>query len=145
MNSTSTDTPMARRKVPIQARAELKVRAVLDAADRVLASDGAAALGTKRLAQDAGVSVGTVYNWFADKEAIAEALAVRYWEELSEWVARVGDGCEAGTVEDPLGEAIDALADGFRARPGFLALWFGGLRSERVRDVTRPLRIAVAD
>ncbi len=39
---------------------------------------------------------------------------------------------------------IDALAAGFRARPGFLALWYGGLRSERVREVTRPTRGAIA-
>jgi hypothetical protein len=36
------------------------------------------------------------------------------------------------------------LIAGFRARPGFLALWYGGLRSERVRDATRPTRTAIA-
>jgi hypothetical protein len=35
---------------------------------------------------------------------------------------------------------IDGLAQGFRSRPGFLALWFGGLRTERVRNATRPAR-----
>jgi Tetracyclin repressor-like, C-terminal domain len=39
---------------------------------------------------------------------------------------------------------IDALAAGFRSRPGFLALWYGGLRTEQVRDVTRPVRFAIA-
>jgi AcrR family transcriptional regulator len=136
-------TSSSLRKLPTQARAEQKVRAVLDAADRLLAAEGASALGTKRLAQDAGVSVGTVYNWFADKQAIAEALALRYWQELSDLVAGVAESAEAGAVEDPLGETVDVLAAGFRARPGFLALWFGGLRTERLRDVTRPQRVAV--
>jgi hypothetical protein len=39
---------------------------------------------------------------------------------------------------------LEALADGFRDRPGFLALWFGGLRSERVRDATRETRTAIS-
>ncbi len=39
---------------------------------------------------------------------------------------------------------LDALAAGFRARPGFLALWYGGLRTEQVRDATRPTRSAIA-
>ncbi len=36
------------------------------------------------------------------------------------------------------------LAAGFRARPGFLALWYGGLRTEQVRDRTRDARQAIA-
>jgi hypothetical protein len=38
---------------------------------------------------------------------------------------------------------LDTLAAGFRARPAFLALWYGGLRSPRVRDATRPTRTAI--
>ena len=52
---------------------------------------------------------------------------------------------DTSTLEDdPVGELLDVLAAGFRARPGFLALWFGGLRTERLRDVTRPYRTEVA-
>jgi hypothetical protein len=39
---------------------------------------------------------------------------------------------------------LDVLVAGFLARPGFLALWFGGLRTEAVRDATRPTRTAIA-
>jgi hypothetical protein len=39
---------------------------------------------------------------------------------------------------------VDSLAAGFRARPGFLALWFDGLRTERLREATRPVRERVA-
>ena len=39
---------------------------------------------------------------------------------------------------------LEALSGGFRARPGFLALWYGGLRTERIRDSTRPAREAIA-
>jgi AcrR family transcriptional regulator len=93
-----------------------------------------------RVAEAAGASIGTLYHWFPDKEAIAEALALRYWGELADVVAAVADDIEAGLDEDPVDVVIDALAAGFRERPGFLALWYGDLRSEQIRDATRPTR-----
>src|SRR4051812_30931868 len=122
------------RRAPLQARSRDRVAGFLDAADSLLAEDGAAALSTVRVAEAAGASIGTLYHWFPDKEAIIEALALRYWDELAVILDGVTQSIECARVEDPVSQVIDSLADGFRARPGFLALWFGGLRSERVRD-----------
>jgi AcrR family transcriptional regulator len=132
------------RHAPIRPRGQDTVERLLAAADRLLAREGAAALTTTRVAEEGGMSVGTVYNWFPDKESIAEALALRYWSELADVLAQVAESAEAGTLADPVGAGLDALAAGFRARPGFLALWFGGLRTERLRDATRPYREEVA-
>jgi AcrR family transcriptional regulator len=132
------------RREPTQQRGKDRVQRVLDAADELLATDGAQALGTKQVAAAAGISIGSLYFWFPDKEAIAEALALRYWRELADLVAAVADAAEHGSLEDPVGATLDALAAGFRTRPGFLALWFGGLRTEALRDATRPLREEVA-
>jgi len=132
------------RHVPTQARSRERLRRVLDAADHVLISDGAGAFTTTRIAEVAGVPVGSVYRYFPDKEAIVEALATRYWSEFADLVAAAAHADEQSPVRDPAGAVLDALAAGFRARPGFLALWYGGLRSERVRDVTRPTRDAIA-
>ncbi|MCW2968121.1 MAG: TetR family transcriptional regulator, partial [Solirubrobacteraceae bacterium] len=63
-----------------------------------------------------------------------------YWGELAAMVAGIADDSEAGLDEDPVDVVIDALAAGFRERPGFLALWYGDLRSEQIRDATRPTR-----
>jgi AcrR family transcriptional regulator len=116
---------------------------VLDAADRLLAREGAAALTTTRVAEASGISIGSLYQYFPDKEAIAEALALRYWNEFEGVVAGVAEVDEREGLEDPVGAVIEALAAGFRARPGFLALWYGGLRTEQVRDATRPTRTAM--
>jgi AcrR family transcriptional regulator len=128
------------RRAPVQARSRDRVARFLDAADALLAQEGAAALNTVRVAEAAGASIGTLYHWFPDKEAIIEALALRYWDELAEILEGVARQLASEPEEDPVSRVIDALAEGFRARPGFLALWFGGLRSERVRDATRPGR-----
>jgi AcrR family transcriptional regulator len=132
------------RHAPTQARSRERLRRVLDAADQVLSTDGADAFTTTRIAQVAGVPVGSVYRYFPDKEAIVEALATRYWAEFADLVAAAADADEQSPLDDPLGAVLDALAAGLRARPGFLALWFGGLRTERIRDATRPTRNAIA-
>jgi AcrR family transcriptional regulator len=132
------------RNVPIQARSRERLRRVLDAADEVLARDGADAFTTTRIAQVAGVPVGSVYRYFPDKEAIVEALATRYWSEFADLVASAAARDEESPLPDPAGGVLEALAAGFRGRPGFLALWYGGLRTERIRDATRPTREAIA-
>jgi AcrR family transcriptional regulator len=132
------------RRAPTQKRARDRVERILDAADRLLAAEGAEALGTKQVAAAAGISIGSLYFWFPDKESIAEELALRYWSELSDLVAGVAEATETGELADSVAEVLDALAAGFRGRPGFLALWFGGLRTERLRDATRPYRDEVA-
>ena len=131
------------RNAPMQARSRERLRRVLDAADEVLAAEGPAAFTTTRVAEAAEVSIGSVYRFFPDKEAIVEALAVRYWSDFEDLVAGVAEADEAQPLDDPVGAVLEVLAAGFRARPGFLALWYGGLRSERVRNATRPTRTAV--
>ena len=130
--------------MPTQARSRERLRLVLDAADEVLASKGAAAFTTNRIAEAAGIPVGSVYRYFPDKEAIVHALAVRYWSDFEDLVAAAAETDERDPLSDPGSVVLDALAAGFRARPGFLALWYGGLRTEAVRDATRPTRGAIA-
>src|ERR1700728_2333522 len=150
MNSVSSRLPIMSatieqlRRAPARPRGQDTVERLLASAARLLPREGAAALATTRVAEEAGMSVGTVYNWFPDKESIAEALALRYWRELADLLADVAEAAESGALKDPVGAGLDAIAPGFRGRPGFLALWFGGLRTERLRDVTRPYRDEVS-
>ncbi|MEA2214012.1 MAG: hypothetical protein QOF83_3960 [Solirubrobacteraceae bacterium] len=132
------------RNVPRQARSRERLGRVLDAADGILSREGAPAFTVARIATAAGVPVGSVYHYFVDKEAIVEALALRYWSDFEDLVAGVAEADECDPLSGPVATVLQALAAGFRARPGFLALWFGGLRTERVREITRPTRTAIA-
>jgi AcrR family transcriptional regulator len=132
------------RNPPIQSRSRERLRRVLDAADELLAREGAEAFTTTRIAETAGVPIGSVYRFFGDKEAIVEALAIRYWRDFDDLVAGMADADAREPLADPAGAVLEALAAGFRARPGFLALWYGGLRTERIRDSTRQARTAIA-
>jgi AcrR family transcriptional regulator len=131
------------RRVPQQPRSLKRALSVLEVADDLLASEGTEALTTTRIAETAGISVGSLYRYFPDRETIIEALATAYWSDLLNLVEGVAEAEESQPTGDPTDAIIDALAAGFRARPGFLALWFGGLRTERVRDITRPVRTKV--
>lgn len=59
------------RKQPIQGRSTATVEAIVEAAIRILRADGWARLTTTRVAERAGVSVGSLYQYFPNREAIA--------------------------------------------------------------------------
>jgi len=75
--------PLSPRKSPLQARSQHLVGAILQAAIRVLERDGAAAFTTVRVAAMAGVSVGSLYQYFPNKEAILFRLQTDEWEATS--------------------------------------------------------------
>ena len=65
------------RRKPRQARAQATVDSILEAAAQVLQRGGVDAFNTNAVAERAGVSVGTLYQYFRDKDAILVAVAQR--------------------------------------------------------------------
>jgi AcrR family transcriptional regulator len=74
------------RKTPRQARAAATLDAMFEATIQVLVTDGPHRLTTTRVAQRAGVSVGTMYQYFPHKQALFYALNERYLDVLAEKV-----------------------------------------------------------
>src|SRR6059058_2834641 len=80
------------RKWPQQARSTELVAAILDAAIQVLAKEGAQRFTTARVAEKAGVSVGSLYQYFPNKAAILFRLQSDEWRQTShQWAAILGD------------------------------------------------------
>lgn len=96
---------LAPRKRPRQTRAEVTVDAIFEATIQLLLVDGPQRLTTTRVAQRAGVSVGTMYQYFPHKQALIYALNERYLEALAE---RIETACltQHGA---PLHSMIEAL------------------------------------
>ncbi|MBA4011474.1 MAG: TetR/AcrR family transcriptional regulator [Phenylobacterium sp.] len=67
--------PERKRRTPRQARAESTIKVILDATLQLLEAEGAERLTTNHIAARAGVSIGTVYQYFRDKDDILAALA----------------------------------------------------------------------
>jgi len=72
------------RKTPIQARSAATVDAIAKAAIQVLLSDGGHRLTTTRVAERAGVSVGTMYQYFPHKQALLYAVVQQHMAEYVE-------------------------------------------------------------
>lgn len=80
-------SPLQPRKTPVQARSTDTVDAILDATLQVLASVGKEQLTTTRVAQRAGVSVGTLYQYFPNKVSLLQACLRRHMDEVTSGIA----------------------------------------------------------
>jgi AcrR family transcriptional regulator len=137
-------SPPARR-VPQQDRSRALVERVLDAAERQLGAEGGGALTTTRLAAEAGVSVGSLYQYFPDTAAIVTALATRHMDAFEALMDDLVAEAAPGAWTDPAGALLDLFAARYRAEPGYRALWFGPHLTEELREADRRNKRALAD
>lgn len=70
------------RKLPTQARAKATVEVIVEAAARILVRHGFEGMTTNRVAEKAGVSVGSLYQYFPNKESLVAELERRHHAEL---------------------------------------------------------------
>ena len=117
------------RKRPRQARAAATLDAIFEATIQLLVAIGPQRLTTTRVAQRAGVSVGTMYQYFPHKQALIYALNERYLDVLAEKIEIMCRSTSGATLD----EMVEALiATYWRAK------------AERA-DVTRALYRSVAE
>ena len=90
------------RKSPVQARSMASVEAILEATIQVLLSEGKERLTTTRVAWRAGVSVGTLYQYFPNKSALLQAALKRHLAEVSEAIDR--------TCREQRGHTLEQMA-----------------------------------
>lgn len=99
------------RKTPVQARSNVSVDAILKATVQVLLGVGNEKLTTTRVAARAGVSVGTLYQYFPNKSALLRAALRLHVEEI---VAEVDKVCIVQRGQ-PVEQMAEALAVAFLA------------------------------
>jgi AcrR family transcriptional regulator len=87
------------RKQPKQARSAELVAAILDAAVRVLAKEGAQRFTTARVAEKAGVSVGSLYQYFPNKAAILFRLQSDEWGQTTELLRGILEDAQKPPLE----------------------------------------------
>jgi AcrR family transcriptional regulator len=109
----SVDNPL--RKTPSQTRALRTIDTLFEAATRILASEGEAGFTTNRIAERAGFSIGTLYQYFPSKEAIVVALVRRHRDRVLRELDVMLDRCVAGDygVEDALRMYLRHIVDAF--------------------------------
>jgi AcrR family transcriptional regulator len=105
---TRQTAPISARKRPRQARSERLVATILEAAIRVLAREGAQRFTTARVAETAGVSVGSLYQYFPNKESILFRLQTDEWRQTTALI----DGILDDKTLEPL-ERLRAVVRAF--------------------------------
>ncbi len=108
--------PENKRRIPRQARATETVAAILEGAAQVLEGGGLPAFTTNAVADRAGVSIGTLYQYFADKSALLRALAER---EMTATLAAVGKALRGETdftFEGRVRAIVRAIVNAFHGR-----------------------------
>lgn len=136
MDDRSDPTPLeaALRKRPVQERSLQRVGQILDAASAVVAERGYEALTTSLVARRARVPPGTLYEFFADKRAVVQAVAARNLERFGARVTQALDGRQPHDVRTAARLMLDIYIDMCRADPGFRAVRFGDVVDSHLFD-----------
>jgi AcrR family transcriptional regulator len=104
------------RKQPKQARAAHTIEIIAEAASQILEREGEAALTTNRIAERAGVSIGTIYQYFPNKEAILVTLAMQEREAIKAQIIEELGRADPATFEDVTRRIIRAFICAFAVR-----------------------------
>lgn len=119
--------PETSRRKPRQARSRDTVEVLLEAAARVFRRDGWRAT-TNRIASEAGVSVGSLYEYFPNKQALLAALAERHLAVAEQGIAAALSG--AHSLPELLAALQAAIVESQRYPSQALELITGGGRGE---------------
>lgn len=127
--ATSSHISLKPRRMPRQARAAVTMDAIFEATIQLLVTDGIHRLTTTRVAERAGVSVGTMYQYFPHKESLVYALNERY-------LAALADRIEI-TCHNQRGATVSAMTEA-------LITTYWQAKTERI-EVTKALYRSVAE
>ncbi|MFO1080421.1 MAG: TetR/AcrR family transcriptional regulator [Reyranellaceae bacterium] len=105
------------RKMPVQPRSAHTVESIVEAAARILESGGLAALNTNAVAERAGLSVGSLYQYFPSKDALVAALSRRERAMLMAEIVAATEGAAGLSLEATLRRLVRAAIHRQLARP----------------------------
>jgi AcrR family transcriptional regulator len=133
------------RRDPQQARSRARVLAILDAADQILAAESVDALTIRRVAEAAGVPIGTIYQFFEDKSAILAAVSYRYLDAFADAMSTLSSETAGLHGDDLLDHVFDTFTTLYRTNPGYVAIWSGRHLSRELMEADDANNDALAE
>lgn len=100
-----------RRRTPSQERAKVTVDAMLDAAVKLLKRGGDSSITTNRIAETAGVSIGSVYQYFPNKNSLFVALHERHIGLVAEVIRRRMIECADSSLEHLVESLVEGMVE----------------------------------
>lgn len=134
MSAESFEPAAPLRRVPVQARSAERVQRMLDACAELLGELPYEDLTTTLIARRAKVAIGSLYQFFPDKPAVARALVARNLERFLEALSVQLAQAEVRSWWDAVGTAMDCYVELHHRDPGFRALHFGDVVDVHLLD-----------
>ena len=127
------------RKAPVQDRSRDTVRRILDAAAQVLKERGYDGASTNRIAAAAGISPGSLYQYFPNKDAILTVVVAEYAEQYMDYMSCKLNESLRSDPAAVLSEAVRAQVDALLERREILQMISGQLPGYSVAKVLKPV------
>jgi len=143
--SVPSDLSKTKRRVPQQERGERRVAEVLHAAAGVIAECGYEAATMTQIAERAGASIGALYQYFPNKEAIVRALRAHYGNEMEARWAVLDSTAEQLTVKQMADCIIDVMVQFMEDHPAYIPLLSAPMQFKRDEEARNRLRQRFAD
>jgi AcrR family transcriptional regulator len=105
------------RKLPKQDRSKVTVEAILEATTHILVEEGYDKANTNRIAERAGISIGSLYQYFPNKESLMTALMEQHAQEMAELVGTKLDRLFDSPLEIAIPEIITAVVAAHAINP----------------------------
>lgn len=109
--------PTTPRKLPRQDRSRVTVEAILEATTHILVEEGYDKANTNRIAERAGISIGSLYQYFPNKESLMTALMEQHSQEMVELVETKLDRLFDSPLEIAIPEIITAVVTAHAINP----------------------------
>ena len=118
-------------------RSRERVGKILDAASHLVVSHGVEALTTRAIAEEAGIPVASLYQYFADRDAILLAMVERDTAEMDEQVRTDLGALTTLSIAAIVETTMRAYTSVYARRPDFLEIWARGRFNTSVNDFGR--------
>lgn len=136
--------PSPERRVPTQERSRRRVEDILDAAELLVVQDGVEAITTREIARAAQVPVASLYQYFADKEAVLLALAARDMAEMDAQMAEDLATLVEPTMPEVVESAMLSFVKVYHRRRAFLEIYLRGRTNVAVHAFGREHNLRIA-
>jgi AcrR family transcriptional regulator len=132
--SSHGPTKTRARRQPQQSRGTKRRDDILEATGRLLDRVGYEATTTTAIAKEASTSVGTVYEYFRDRDELVRALLERYRGRLRVALEAALAGADLASWRSIAARAFDTFTQFYRSEPGYRVLWLESQTTPALRE-----------
>jgi AcrR family transcriptional regulator len=135
MHEPDVSETVSARRSPVQQRSRERVQRILAAATELIAKGGSDALRMSEVAEQARISIGSLYQYFADRNALVRALAERFQAESRNCIeAGLAKAKDISGFGDAFGDLIDIYYGLFLAEPVMRDIWAAMQADRNLRE-----------